>query len=210
MIEIQNYSTTSIAAVQPAGFLSKEDFRALELMAPELQNTFEKKQVWRGEAEMRASVLNDMTCPTRAAKYWQAVREQDVFFGQLVELSFDYRRTLIAIQKKQKELDNCEDELDSELLRIDIEELNFKKKNQEIASKNRMRELKLWSKIKAELDDGSFDSQDFDSHKMESLLKTSGARIQNMLSSGGAQGDPNGFANVLAVHKTAQRLVNAT
>ena len=36
--------------------------------------------------------LQDLKYPTRAAKYWQCVREQNVFLENLMSLSFDYRR----------------------------------------------------------------------------------------------------------------------
>ena len=37
------------------------------------------------------SVLQDMKYPTKAAKYWQCVRKQNVFLENLMSLSFDCR-----------------------------------------------------------------------------------------------------------------------
>jgi len=140
-------------------------------MKSELQDTFEKKQIWRTETEMRISVLNDVNHPTNASKYWQAVREQAVFFENLVTLSFDYRRNNIEILKLQRKLGTEEDELEKEIIIIDIEEKKFHKKNMEIASKDRMREIKLWSKIKSELDDGTFNTTDVNNHQLDSYTR---------------------------------------
>ena len=54
--------------------------------------------MFRTETEMRISVLNDLKHPTPGAKYWQAVREQNVFFEQMIFLSFDYRENDIEIK----------------------------------------------------------------------------------------------------------------
>jgi hypothetical protein len=60
--------------------LDSNDFNKLVAIKDELEDTWEKKQIFRTETEMRISVLNDAKFPTRAAKYWQAVREQNAFF----------------------------------------------------------------------------------------------------------------------------------
>ena len=40
--------------------------------------------MFRTETEMQFSVLNDAKYPTKAAKYWQCVREQNVFLENLM------------------------------------------------------------------------------------------------------------------------------
>lgn len=168
---INIYSDEGLQAIDACQFLSKEDINSLVEMKNELQDTFEKKQMWRTETEMRFSVLNDIKHPTNASKYWQAVKEQSGFFENLVMLSFEYRRTLVKIKKLEKKINKEVNELKLESLKIDLEEQLFIKKNQEIASKDRMRELKLWSKIKKELDDGSFDVDNVDSHQLVSYAQ---------------------------------------
>jgi len=165
-MDIQEYSKDALSIISESDFLTKEDFNALVTMKDELQDTFEKKQMWRTETEMRISVLNDLKHPTSASKYWQAVREQAVFFEQLVVLSFEYRRNLVEIKKLKRGIEALTDELDLELKQIDLEECLYKKKNMELAAKDRMRELKLWSKIKDELDDGTFDTKDVNKHQL--------------------------------------------
>ena len=58
----------------------------------------------------------------------------------------------INIEKTKIKIDNETDTLEKELLIIDLEEQNYRKKNMELAAKDRMREIKLWSKLKTELD----------------------------------------------------------
>ena len=72
--------------------LEKEDLSAFKGMVDELRDTWTKKQMFRTETEARFSVLQDNRYPTKAAKYWQCVREQSSYLDNLMALSFDYRR----------------------------------------------------------------------------------------------------------------------
>ena len=67
--------------------LDKDDVKSFKKLIPELQDTWMKKQMFRTETEMRFSVLSDNKYPTKAAKYWQSVREQNTHFENLVHLS---------------------------------------------------------------------------------------------------------------------------
>ena len=58
--------------------------------------------MFRTETEMRFSVLSDNKYPTKAAKYWQSVREQNTHFENLVHLSFDARKNEVEIRKTTK------------------------------------------------------------------------------------------------------------
>jgi hypothetical protein len=182
-ITIQFYSEESLNTIKNCNFLEKNDFQQLEQLKSELQNTFEKKQIWRTETEMRISILNDLNFPTKASKYWQAVREQSVFFENLVILSFDYRKNNVKIKQKENEIKKCKDELEKELKQIELEELLYGKKNMEIAAKDRMREIKLWSKIKNELNDGTFDDQNVNSHQLVSYGQRFVQEVMNIKNS---------------------------
>lgn len=165
------YSTESLSIIRESNFLEKGDLSELLEMKDELQDAFEKKQIWRTETEIEFSVLNDLKFPTKASKYWQSVREQSVFFENLVTLSFDYRRNLVKIARLKEKLETAENQFDKEELRIDLEEAEFAKKNMEIAAKDRFREIKIWSKKKKELNDGSFDDQNVNSHQLVSYTR---------------------------------------
>ena len=64
--------------------LDPNDVKEFKEMTSELRDTWTKKQVFRTETEMRISVLQDAKYPTKAAKYWQCVREQNVFLENLM------------------------------------------------------------------------------------------------------------------------------
>ena len=171
MYEIIKYTEDGILTLEQAALLKPDDLTDIQLLSKELQDTFEKKQVFRTETEMRVSVLNDISFPTPASKYWQCVREQAVFFDNLVMASFDYRKNEIKLKKLLKKQQSTDDELELEEIKIDIDECLYKRKLIQNQAKDRAREIKLWSKIKNELDDGSFDTKNVDSHQLKSYAQ---------------------------------------
>ena len=176
-----------------------QDFKAL---TGELRDTWTKKQIFRTETEMRFSVLNDMKYPTPASKYWQCVREQNVYLENLMTLSFEYRRNEVKIKRLEKKLLTEEDALKKELYQIDIDEKNFSKASMQLTARDRMREIKLWSKLKKEADDGTFDKEDVNTHQLESYHKIMINR-KDTLTPGSSQ--PEVF-NVLGQLQTIERV----
>ena len=152
--------------------LDPEDVKQFKGLTEELRDTWTKKQMFRTETEMSFSVLNDAKYPTKAAKYWQCVREQNVFLENLMSLSFDYRRAEVKIKRLQEKLDKEEDPLKKELLQIDIDEKIYNKASMQLVARDRMREIKLWSKFKKKFDDGSFDTKDVNTHQLHSYHLT--------------------------------------
>ena len=182
--------------------LDPNDVTDFKGMVEELRDTWTKKQVFRTETEMRFSVLNDMKYPTKAAKYWQCVREQNVYLENLMSLSFDYRRTEVKLKRLQQKLKDENDELKKELIQIDIDEKTYSKANMELTAKDRMREIKLWSQLKKEVDDGTFDKQNVNTHQLESYHKIMLNR-KDTLTAGSSQ--PEVF-NVLGQLQTIERV----
>ena len=182
--------------------LDPNDVTDFKGMVEELRDTWTKKQVFRTETEMRFSVLNDMKYPTKAAKYWQCVREQNVYLENLMSLSFDYRRTEVKLKRLQQKLKDETDELKKELIQIDIDEKIYSKANMELTAKDRMREIKLWSQLKKEVDDGTFDKQNVNTHQLESYHKIMLNR-KDTLTAGSSQ--PEVF-NVLGQLQTIERV----
>ena len=182
--------------------LDPNDVTDFKGMVDELRDTWTKKQVFRTETEMRFSVLNDMKYPTKAAKYWQCVREQNVYLENLMSLSFDYRRTEVKLKRLQQKLKDETDELKKELIQIDIDEKTYSKANMELTAKDRMREIRLWSQLKKEVDDGTFDKQDVNTHQLESYHKIMLNR-KDTLTPGSSQ--PEVF-NVLGQLQTIERV----
>ena len=206
--------------------LDPEDVKEFKAMTTELRDTWTKKQVFRTETEMRMSVLQDMKYPTKAAKYWQCVREQNVFLENLMSLSFDCRRheakvkwlaaKIASIKNELEESDGAPmDSPDEEMFdwrtkkeyqlekhQIDLDEARYGLANMQLVAKDRMREIKLWSTLKKEFDDGSFNTQDVNRHQLESYHHIMKNKAET-LTSGSSQ--PEVF-NVLGQLKTIERV----
>ncbi|MAL10862.1 MAG: hypothetical protein CMF74_14510 [Maricaulis sp.] len=182
--------------------LDPNDVTDFKGMVDELRDTWTKKQIFRTETEMRFSVLNDLKYPTKAAKYWQCVREQNVYLENLMSLSFEYRRTDAKLKKLRKKLEKETDEIEKELIQIDIDEATYGKANMQLTAKDRMREIRLWSQLKKENDDGTFDKQNVNTHQLESYHKIMINR-KNTLTQGSSQ--PEVF-NVLGQLETIERV----
>ena len=148
--------------------LDPNDVKEFKAMTAELRDTWTKKQVFRTETEMRMSVLQDMKYPTKAAKYWQCVREQNVFLENLMSLSFDCRRAEAKLKWLEKKVETETDEYKLEKYKIDLDEARYGLANMQLVARDRMREIKLWSTLKKEFDDGSFDTKDVNRHQLES------------------------------------------
>ena len=148
--------------------LDPNDVKAFQEMTTELRDTWHKKQVFRTETEMRFSVLNDLKYPNRAAKYWQCVREQNVYLEQMMDLSFQCRRNEAKIKFIEKKLEKETDEYKLECYKIDLDEKRYGLANMQLVAKDRMREIKLWSELKKEFNDGSFDDKDVNTHQLDS------------------------------------------
>ena len=184
--------------------LDPEEVKIFKGLTEELRDTWTKKQMFRTETEMQFSVLNDAKYPTKAAKYWQCVREQNVFLENLMSLSFDYRRAEVKIKRLQEKLDKEEDPLKRELLQIDIDEKTYGKASMQLVARDRMREIKLWSKFKKKFDDGSFDTKDVNTHQLNSYHLTMKNKAET-LTSGSSQ--PEVF-NVLGQLQSIERIKN--
>jgi hypothetical protein len=148
--------------------LEPEDVSIFNGMTEELRDTWTKKQMFRTQTEMEFSVLNDAKYPTNAAKYWQCVREQNVFLENLMSLSFDYRKNDVHIKRLQKKVAEEEDELKKELAQIDLDQKVYSRASMQLTARDRMREIKLWSAYKTKYDDGKFDTKDVNTHQLES------------------------------------------
>ena len=185
------------------GILDEEDVKQFKSLIPELKDTWKKKQMFRTETEMRFSVLSDNKYPTKAAKYWQCVREQNTHFENLMHLSFDARKNDVEIEKIRDKISKEKNKLEKQLLQIELEEKIYGKASMELVAKHRMREVATWSKLKKEFDDGKFDKEDVNTHQAKSYM----LRLQHQkatLTPGSSQ--PEVF-NVLGQLDTLNRVI---
>ena len=160
--------------------LEIEELKDLKEMTTELKDTWTKKQMFRTETEARFSVLQDNRYPTQAAKYWQCVREQSSYIDNLMTLSFEYRRNQAKINKLEEQIETEKDEHEKVNFEIDLDECRFLKASHERTAHHRMREIKMWSKLKKEFNDGSFNTQDVNQHQLESYGRQYAIKAQNL------------------------------
>jgi hypothetical protein len=160
------------------GCLATTEVTALQNISDSLAESWAKRQVFRTETEARFSVLNDASFPTQASKYWQVIREQTVMLDNLTIMSFDMRRNQTALRRAQAKLAEATDALDREDAQIEVDELLWKIASAEQVAKDRVREITMWEGFKRELDDGSFDSKQVDTHQKDSMFKQLTNRAQ--------------------------------
>ena len=165
--------------------LNEDDAQTILLLKDELVDNWHKKQIFRTETEMRVSVLNDAKHPTNASKYWQSVREMSAHFDALMNLSFDLRKNTVdnlRLDKKMQDLLENEDENKFDIMdaQIDLDRNLYDRSCMLQVAKDRVRELSLWSTIKRELDDSSFDVENVNTHQAESLHRYFENRVKSL------------------------------
>jgi hypothetical protein len=174
MNDIKKYAKLGITKIRDVNILEKDDMQSVSKLTKELQRCFEVKQIWRTETEMRYSVLNDVSFPTSASKYWQCVREQNGFWVSLVQLSCNYQKTqgeleLLEIEYDEIKGNNKKANAQRKIKDSEIKEKQFGLMNMRLQGHDRVREIKLWEKIKNELlKKGDFDITDVNKHQAES------------------------------------------
>ena len=192
---------TDLSLIYKNGLLPKKEVDYLNTISEELTDTLNKRQIFRTETEMRVSVLNDGKHPTAASKYWQSVREQASMVESLINMGFQYRKLDVELRRIKGKLKSATG-LDKEDLAIDLEQHTFNMMGHKAAALDRMREVRLWTKIKKELDDGSFDTQDVNTHQKESLLLSLQNRA-NCMTEGSSQSEA---LNVFGPLNTIQKM----
>lgn len=181
---MSDYQNQTLNIVRDSNVLKPDDFDIIFQIKEELQDTFQYAQVFRTRTEMEASILNDMNHPNADSKYWQAVREQNVMYHELVMLSYEYRKNGVEIRQLKRKLENETDELEQELIQIEIERKEFIAINQQKTAKDRIREISEWHDIKQKLIPNMQNSlTDVNEHQ---LLSYTTKWIQEFVSSNGA------------------------
>ena len=153
--------------IKNSGILKEQDFSYINSISEELKDTFCNVQMFRTPTEMRISVLNDIKFPSADSKYWQSIREQNTMYSELINLSYEYRKLLININKLNRKLSFETDDIEQELIKIDIEQSNWLLLNMQKTAKARIDEIKEWSYIKKELEkDMIYSKTDVNEHQL--------------------------------------------
>jgi hypothetical protein len=189
--------------------LSDDDAEIILSLKDELIDNWHKKQIFRTETEMRVSVLNDAKHPTNASKYWQSVREMSAHFDALMNLSFDLRKNTVDKLRLDKKIqDLFEDEeankFDIMEAQIDLDRNLYDRSCMLQVAKDRVRELSLWSKIKSELDNQTFDTKDVNVHQADSLHRYFENRVKSLNESSA----PGEIMNAMGPYLSFNRMKN--
>lgn len=179
-----------LVTIRSADVLEPKDMQKLEELAPELLHASNTITIFRTTTEAICSVLDDVHHPTPASKYHQAKLEQSVMFNCLIENSLDYRETLAKLKIAEAEMKKLVKQRDVMMISCaepeDIEIANAKIEKQQVKidrlvyrleqlrreAKDRLRELIMWSDIKATLKQVSeFDIDNKDTDQLIALTK---------------------------------------
>jgi len=147
----RNKSLTEIGfgIVYMSDVVSPEDLQKLEKIKRSLMKTFDNRIIWRTPIEAEIGVLNDIDCPTPAAKYHQAALEQAAFFDNLIRLSFDYRRKLLDLEDIESKMESLTPgSIEYRRLQIDKEEALYTLYTMFKEGSDRVREILMWEEFK--------------------------------------------------------------
>lgn len=195
--------------IKGASILTANDWENLSAVQGELRQTWETAQIFRTRTEMKISVLKDVKFPTPDAKYWQAVREQNVMFCELVALSYEYRKKAVETRILQRDVESETDDLKKELKQIEVEQSEWQARNMERIAHDRIREILEWSEIKRTLKPLlKYGTGDVDAHQFEAM----GLRYEMEASLVGPGTPPADARNILGlrdmVNKEGRRRLN--
>lgn len=219
----ETYFNQSLALIRDSQVVQPVDLQALEGIREELSQNFWNAQMFRSEWEMRNSVLNDTKFPTADAKFWQAVREQNVHFQELVLLCYEVRKSLQEMKIEEAELAKLEEQLtqeeegtpdytileaEAEIKRIEIEKRKFLLLGMQKTAKDRIREIVTWHKIMQELiPQMKYSTTSYEEHQPESYYLRFQKQVENMNKTGWQGANVGEVNNLLGLWDMAQKAV---
>jgi hypothetical protein len=176
-LNITNYSKSGIEKIKSVSILEDVDLNKISDLATELQRVFEVHQVFRTETEMRYSVLSHIKFPTPASKYWQSIREQNVFFTNLIYISCEYEEKqgeleILEIDLEEIDISTKRGKANEKIKKAQIKKAQFNLMSMRIIARDQVREIRIWEQIKNELrTQADFDTNDVNTNQLESLQK---------------------------------------
>jgi len=176
-MELKDFSKLALNEITNTTLMSDSDFKSITAILPELVRSYEVRQIWRTETEARFSVLNDLKFPFASGKYWQCIREESVFFTQLIYLICNYQETEGLLELEEIKLDEIKtntkyDQAMKKIITAKINGLKFKLTDMKLQSHDRCRELIMWEKLKCEqIAKEDFDISDPNKHQKKSYEK---------------------------------------
>jgi hypothetical protein len=164
-----DHQVPGLLQVRESHLLDDDDLERLQALVPELLHVVKTRTIFRTPTEARFSVLNDVKHPTPASKYHQAKLEQAVMLDNLIKLSFAFRRVSIDLSDARGRLKKAAGHQKARLL-VDVDELTYRLICMQKEAQERLRELEMWSEIKAAIE-GDFDRDNKDTDELLALAR---------------------------------------
>jgi hypothetical protein len=193
--------------------ITKEEETELNIIRKDVEEGFKNLQMFRSEFLMRSSVLG--MHPTVDGKFWQAILERNVHFWELMRLNFDFKEKVADIDIKKANLDKklfestkeSEDKFDKQIaaaeankIKIQIERDSTFLIHMKKEAEQRIREVRNWTKIIAELRPQlKYSESNPEEYQPEEYAKQYMNKLQIMEQTKNSQGDPNGIFNTVTV-----------
>ena len=220
------YADKSLDIIKSNKLVTGEDFESLNKIKDSLNHNFWCGQLFRSKVEMEVSVLNDLKHPTNDSKYWQAIREQNVHFSELVSLSYEYKKKIqeIAIKKAEEglksiEISGAEDAsanrhriaktvAEREIIKINIDKMNWGLIQMTKTAINRVREIMCWQDILDKLKPVLRWSADtYEEHQWASYKIRFQNQLENTMKSG-ANTSSSEINNLIGLFTTMERVTS--
>jgi hypothetical protein len=185
---------SGIDVLRGTELVKPEDFQFLHDRVEQYEKRFRTRAIFRSRTEMIAGVLSDSEHPTVDSKYWQAIGEQNVHLTELINLSYEAKKLEADNEFLSVEIEEIEDKINksNDLFEVKKLKAQVKKKKIELAqaqfgmtqqqktAQERLREVKLWDEIIAELEPNlEFGSEDFELHHPKRYMLRYQGRMQN-------------------------------
>ena len=219
----EEYTRQSLDIIEHNNLLEPDELGALENIRADLDHNFWVGQVFRSRVEMEISVLSDLKYPTADSKYWQSIREQNVHFGELVSLSYEYRKNVQRVKILEAEVREMTAKLDKakldsepeysidiveaeiEIKVIDTEKTKWILIGQTRVGKNRIREILNWQDIINKLKPIiKFSKDTYEEHQLSSYIR----RFENRTKVKQVMGKIEEGNDLFGQHATTQRVID--
>lgn len=197
-VPMEVFTSDKLNIFKGLNLIKPGDLNYLQENATDFQERFIRRSFFRSEFEMRYGVLSDAEHPTIDSKYWQAIGEQSVHVQELASLGYNYKKLLADIEYNKAQIEELEykfnqyfdAEKDFERKKIEarlkkkqveLQEKQFSLVLQQKTARERMKEIRNWTGIIAELKPlCKHGTEDWEAHHPERYIRRYGQRLQNL------------------------------
>ena len=197
-VPMEVFTSDKLNIFKGLNLIKPGDLNYLQENATDFQERFIRRSFFRSEFEMRYGVLSDAEHPTIDSKYWQAIGEQSVHVQELTSLGYNYKKLLADIEYNKAQIEELEykfnQDFDAEKdferkkiearlkkKQVELQEKQFSLVLQQKTARERMKEIRNWTGIIAELKPlCKHGTEDWEAHHPERYIRRYGQRLQNL------------------------------